>query len=87
MVQTKIDLKAASSTAKAYAQDVLGWTAARIEEIEREPYNGRDTWAITLSDSGTSVLGFALPSPYKRFFVDVETGEMLGFIIREVIRR
>jgi hypothetical protein len=87
MLQTKIDVKAATSAARTYAKDLLDWTTPRIEEVERESYNGHDAWAITLSNSNEPILGFHLSSPYKRFFVDAETGEVLGVVIRETADR
>lgn len=83
MVQSKIDLKTAIEAAKSSARDVLGWNTPQVEEIEREAYSGHDAWAITLSDGGVPILGFALQSPYKRFFVDADTGDVLGLIIRK----
>jgi len=61
--------------------------------MERETYKGHEAWSITLSfpAPGAPVAKFLerLGPPvdllrYKRFLIDVETGEMLAMRIREV---
>ncbi|SPE35794.1 hypothetical protein SBA6_490019 [Candidatus Sulfopaludibacter sp. SbA6] len=75
------------------AADILGQGKSSLEEIEREKYKGREVWAITLGVprnldvlSPMAQIG-ADPIQYKRFLIDVETGEMLGMIIREPASR
>jgi hypothetical protein len=84
-----IDAKQAILIAKAKAAEILNQVAHNVEEIERESYKGRDTWSITLSfpldlPHLASGIGFVGPLQYKRFLVDVETGELLAMKIREV---
>lgn len=88
-----IDVKQAILIAKAKAAELLGQTASNVEEIERESYNGRDTWSITLSFVGDSNQNTTLaqylarlsdPRQYKRFLIDGETGDFLAMKIREV---
>jgi hypothetical protein len=84
-----IDAKWAIQVAKEKAAEILDQTASNVEEIERETYNGREAWSITLS--------FPPPAPvprrfahltdlrqYKRFLIDAETSDLLAVKIREV---
>jgi hypothetical protein len=84
-----IDVKQAILIAKAKAAELLGQGSSNVEEIERESYNGRDTWSITLSLPSTISLPGHLAElaelrQYKRFLIDVETGDLLAMKIREV---
>jgi len=83
-----IDAKQAIQVAKAKAAEMLSQATSNVEEIERESYKGRDTWSITLSfpldvPHLANGLGFVGPLQYKRFLVDVETGELMAMKIRE----
>ena len=84
-----IDAKQAVRIAKEKAADMLNQPSV-LEEIERESYKDRDVWSITLSlpqDVGRlSPLGQLAASPvqYKRFLIDVETGELVAMKLREV---
>ncbi|MEQ1946791.1 MAG: hypothetical protein ABL995_06370 [Bryobacteraceae bacterium] len=78
-----IDLQEAVFIAKQEATKILGPNQFSLEELERDVYKSRDVWSITLG----------LPKPalflnqelnYKRFLIDVETGELLAIKIREV---
>jgi hypothetical protein len=88
-----IDVKQAVESAMRSAAEILGHSKSSLEEIERETYKGREVWAITLGVprdldllSPIARIG-ADPIQYKRFLIDVETGEMLGMIIREPVSR
>jgi hypothetical protein len=81
-----IDVKQAVLSAKRNAAEILGETSFSLEEIEREVYKGHDVWSITLSMPREPILFNAL-SHYKRFLIDVETGEMLGMVVREFASR
>ena len=88
-----IDLHAAVFTAKQKAAEVLGQTPLNLEEIEREVYQGKDVWTITLSfarnlDNVAPIARLGLdPLQYKRFLIDAETGELLAMKLREVAQR
>jgi hypothetical protein len=85
-----IEMKQAVQIAKENAMGMLGQASVNLEEIERDSYKGRDVWSITISlpphsntvnvFSGLSVE----PLRYKRFLIDVETGEMVAMKLREV---
>ena len=87
------DVKQAVQIAKAGAADLLGKHSSTLEEIERRTYNGRDVWSITLGlprdPREISLLApiariSADPLQYKRFLIDVETGELVAMQLREV---
>jgi hypothetical protein len=90
---TMIDVKDAVQRAKQQAGAVLGENIYRLEEIERERYNDRDVWGITLSfprdlEKIPAPMRFAAdPLEYKRFLIDVETGEFQAMRIREFASR
>lgn len=85
-----IDVKQAVQIAKGGAADLLSQSSSSLEEIERDSYKGRDVWSITLGlprdVSGlTKVARLAAhPLEYKRFLIDVQTGELVAVKIREV---
>ena len=85
-----IDLKQAIQVARHGAVDLLGEGPFNLEEIERDSFKGRDVWSITLSlpRDVSQLSGFqqltAAGLQYKRFLIDVETGELVGVKIREV---
>ncbi len=84
-----IDAKQAILIAKAKAADLLSQASSNVEEIERESYNGHDSWSITLSFPPSVALPKRLAQlpdlrQYKRFLIDIETGELLAMKIREV---
>ena len=84
-----IDAKQAIQIAKEKAADILDQASSNVEEIERESYKGGDTWSITLSfpldlPHLETALGFVGQLQYKRFLIDVETGELMAMKIREV---
>ena len=83
-----IDAKEAITIAKSKAAEMLSQGSLSLEELEREVYNGRDVWSITLSyprDLGAAayISRAADPLQYKRFLIDVETGDLLAMKIRE----
>ena len=44
-----IDARRAVQIAKTKSEEVLDWAAPKLEEIERELYQGHDSWSVTLS--------------------------------------
>ena len=84
-----IDAKQAVVVARQGAADWLGKPVTLLEEIERDSYQGRDVWAITLSFPRDPVSMPAMqvlvadPLKYKRFLIDVNTGELLAMKVRE----
>jgi hypothetical protein len=87
------EAKQAIHIAKEKAAEMLGQESSSLEEIERESYRNRDVWSITLSlprdlsrVSPISQIS-ADPVQYKRFLIDVETGELLAMKLREVASR
>jgi len=87
-----IDVKQAVQIAKEKSLEMLGHTG-NLEEIERDDYKGRDTWSITLSlppavREPSSFASAIDPWPqYKRFLIDVETGELVAMKLRELASR
>jgi hypothetical protein len=88
-----IDAKKAVEIARAEATDMLNQTSSNLEEIERDSYKGREVWSITLSlprdvrQLPPVAQHFADPLQYKRFLIDVETGELAAMKLREVASR
>jgi hypothetical protein len=88
-----IDVKRAVQIAKVGAADLLGQAASSLEEIGRDSYKDRDVWSITLSlPRDLTLLSpiaqlAAPPLDYKRFLIDVETGELVAMQLREVASR
>ncbi len=89
-----IDVKEAVQIAKKKAAEMLDEGPASLEEIEREDYKGHDTWSITLGfvprEIGVtaSITRFRVdPLHYRRFLIDVETGELRAMKIRELASR
>ena len=89
-----IQAKQAVQIAKEKATEMLGQGSSGLEEIERESYKDRDVWSITLSfprdlnqESAFSRFAFIDPLQYKRFLIDVQTGELLAMKLREVASR
>jgi len=88
-----IDARNAVEAAKQQALFMLGQPHANLEEIERETHNGRDVWSITLSfprDLNQLVPMARLVADalqYKRFLIDIETGELVAIKIRELASR
>ena len=86
-----IDVKRAIQIAKEKAAEMLN-QPSNLEEIERDSYKGHDVWSITLSVPAQSLLMPHSPIAqliggkvdYKRFLIDVETGELLAMKLREV---
>ncbi|HEV2201071.1 MAG TPA: hypothetical protein VGR73_14735 [Bryobacteraceae bacterium] len=88
-----IDAQHAVLLAKDKAEEMLGPSPSYLEEIERESYKDREVWSITLSfpQSPDKVPIFerlnalsVYPLQYKRFIIDVETGELVAMRLREV---
>ena len=83
-----IDAKKAVQVAKEKAAEIFG-AECSLEEIERESYRDKEVWSITLGlprDLGSlSVLEqlAADRRQYKRFLIDVQTGELAAIKIRE----
>jgi hypothetical protein len=88
-----VDVKQAVQIAKERAADMLNQAPSNLEEIERDSYKGREVWSITLSmprnmNQLTVLAQFSSdPLQYKRFLIDVETGELLAMKLREVASR
>jgi hypothetical protein len=87
-----INVKQAVAIAVEKSLEMLG-SPGKLEEIERDDYRGRDTWSITLSWpkdrslAPTSLLGVPAgwdPLEYKRFLIDVQTGEFVAMKLREL---
>jgi len=81
-----IDVKQAVRVARKHAEEVLDRPNHTVDEIEREVYNGRDPWKITLGFPHNLIQGLA-GSPTAQFrsiFVDAESGEPLAVKIREL---
>ena len=78
-----IDVKQAVKIAKDHAADILGLEGS-LEEIQRENYNGRDAWSITLGIARnlehlpTISRLSANPLQYKVFLIDATNGELLA---------
>jgi len=85
-----IDAKKAVQIAKEKAAEILNQSWSNLEEIERDSYRDRDVWSITLSmprdlNQLSAILRLsAEPLQYKRFLIDVETGELVAMKLREV---
>ena len=85
-----IDAKRAVQIAKEKAAELLNQTSSNLEEIERDSYKDREVWSITLSLPRTKNDYMSLaqlvadPLQYKRFLIDVETGELVAMKVREV---
>ena len=88
-----IEVKQAVQIAKEKAVDMLGQASLNLEEIERDSYKGREVWSITLSlpryvQPKENVFTFSAdPLQYKRFLIDVETGELVAMKLRETTSR
>lgn len=88
-----IDLNKAVSIAKDKAMEVFQTSGPwRLEEVEREVYNKRDVWALTLSfprevhHMNDLAKMWGDPLQYKRFYIDVASGDVLAIKIRELAR-
>lgn len=81
-----IDAKQAVQIARQKAAEMLNEQPLRLEELERDSYKGHDVWSITLSFAQGLQHPMQLfpESHYKRFLIDVETGELVAMKIREV---
>jgi hypothetical protein len=83
-----IDAKRAVQIAKEKAAEMLNQPLSFLEEIERESYKGREVWSITLSvpPDPSQPAPFAMVAllTYKRFLIDVETGDLVAMKLREV---
>jgi hypothetical protein len=86
-----IDMKQAVQIAKSAAVDLLTETTTNLEEVERESYKGREVWSITLSLPRDMkqvlpvIAAFSVDRlQYKRFLIDVETGELVAMQLRDV---
>lgn len=89
-----IDVKEAVQIAKQKAKEMLEEGPGSLEEIEREDYKGRDTWNITLGFVPREIAQFAPLARfavdqlhYRRFLIDVETGELVAMKLRELASR
>ena len=88
-----IDAKNAVQIAKQQAAGMLDQGSTKLEEIERDVYKTRDIWSITLSFprdlnqvSAIARLGMD-PLQYKRFLIDVETGDLVAIKLPELASR
>jgi hypothetical protein len=85
-----IDRKQAVEIARVEAASLLGQGSSSLEEIERDSYKGREIWSITLAlpRDVNKLPPFAQltanPLQYKRFLIDVETGELVAMQLRDV---
>ena len=88
-----IEAPRAVQIAQQQAELMLGQRNTNLEEIERESYNGREVWDITLSfprnlDLLAPMVRLAADTlQYKRFLIDIETGELVAIKIRELASR
>ena len=88
-----IDAKQAVQIAKVRAEEMLGSSNFKLEEIERESYKDREVWSLTLSyprdlDQLSQMARLATdPLQYKRFLIDVETGELVAMKLPEPASR
>jgi hypothetical protein len=88
-----IDVKEAVRIAKEKAAEILGAESASLEEIDRGMYSGSDAWSITLGVPRDVSLLSPLakmsvdPVQYKRFFIDVQSGELLAMKLHELSSR
>jgi len=88
-----IDAPTAVRKAKEQAVLMLGQTHTNLEEVERDSHNDREVWSITLSfprnlDQLSPMARVAVdPLQYKRFLIDIETGELVAIKIRELAPR
>ena len=87
-----VEMKQAVQIAKESAIEMLGQAPFNLEEVERDAYKGRDVWSITLSlppfpDSSNPFAAFSGALQYKRFLIDLETGELVAMKLREVTSR
>jgi hypothetical protein len=84
-----IDVKQAVQIAKQKATEILGAASSNLEEIERDSYKGHEVWSITLSipRDVTNLRPIEQlsvePLQYKRFLIDVQTGELVAMKLRE----
>ena len=88
-----IDAKQAVQLARSKAFEMLGSGPWGLEELERDSYRDREVWSVTLSyprdmDKLAALgqlasLGLG-PLQYKRFLIDIQTGELLAMKLREV---
>ena len=86
-----VDVKRAVQIAKQQAFDMLDQRSTNVEEIEREVYKDREIWSITLSFprdlshvSPMVRLATTDVMQYKRFLIDVETGDLAAIKLREI---
>lgn len=83
-----IDAKQAVQIAMARAEEMLGPATFNLEEVEKEEFEEREVWGVTLSfPKEPDALAQAAhagtdPLQYKRFLIDLENGEMLAMRIR-----
>ncbi len=91
--KTMINAKQAVQRAKEEAIDMLSQRSYSLEEIERETYQGKDVWSITLSfekspeeTPSLKALANAIRPEmnYKRILIDAETGDFVAIKIREL---
>lgn len=89
----RIDAKQAVQIAKQKAVELLNQNALGLEEIERGSYRDHEVWSITLSlpRDPTQLAPLAQlaqlsadPLQYKRFLIDVSSGELIAMKLREV---
>jgi len=91
-----IDAKQAVLIAKKQAASMLASGSTTLEEIEKDDYKGREVWSITLGlpwkASQLATIRklpreslFTGPLQYKRFLIDVETGDLVAIKLRELI--
>ena len=83
-----IDATQAVQIAKQRAAEMLDPNNFKLEEIQRETCKDRDVWSLTLSyprdlDQLSQMARLATdPIQYKRFLIDVETGELVAMKLR-----
>jgi hypothetical protein len=79
--------------AQQQAELMLGKRNTNLEEIERDSHGGHEVWDITLSfprnlDLLAPMVRLAADTlQYKRFLIDIETGELVAIKIRELASR
>ena len=88
-----IDVKEAVQIAKQKAFEILAAESASLEEIERGMSNGNDAWIITpgvprdLNQLSPLAKMSVSPVQYKRFFIDVQSGELVAMKLHDLAPR
>jgi hypothetical protein len=84
-----IDVKQAISSAREYAQNILGTPDLLLEEVRSSDDSFEITFSFPERIEGHGVAQFGRPRvnharEYKNFDVDKESGQVTGMSIREI---